>query len=703
MNAQKFWLIIAATVFAIILVACGGAATQAPQPTEAPAVEASQPSATQVPAATGVQTQQVETTAAPTATSEAIVTSPPVVVTTAPTATPIVEERVVELEWPPQMRLGESDIIRIALIPSKDGYTVTTEFPEHQVITGTVPVERPGGFGLSAAARLDGVGFAIAPGGDQVQGLPLDQPTTWRWTITPLAPEQQRLSILLKLVWTPLTGNPAPARETVIYSKGLNVQVTSFFGLTKQQAMAAGFVGLAFGSTLSLPLAAYVLRPRRARPSLQTASPNAGLVIEHQPGLQLSAEETQLLKTLFRRYARLTLEAEFRSGYSGARTFLALPVRADGRADAYTIAKLGERDSIQREFENYETFVKDTLPPITARIQEPPVSPSPASGAVLRYTFIAEPTRLPISLRESLISNPHPALLEKLFETFGPNWWMQRKPYTFRLAQEYDRMLPAHYVLEPLSVRSSDFSRSPAAKAATTSPKSLDGRAAPTEINLQVGDVATIRNMRIVERRLDGKSLSLNGESAPGQPPLRARWLSLKSPMNGTARVVATRETILRDLVAGFDLFGLPDPFAKLPALLDERLIATQSTIHGDLNLENILVGPGGFVWLIDFAQTRDGHPLYDFAHLEAEIIAHVLAPKLASPADILPILDSISNPLISTLHSVANRCLFNPSQPREYQLALCMACLGALKFVNLNAHQKHVLYLTAAHVAQTL
>jgi hypothetical protein len=31
------------------------------------------------------------------------------------------------------------------------------------------------------------------------------------------------------------------------------------------------------------------------------------------------------------------------------------------------------------------------------------------------------------------------------------------------------------------------------------------------------------------------------------------------------------------------------------------------------------------------------------------------------------------------------------------------MACLGALKYVNLQPFQKHVLYLTAAHGAQTL
>ena len=72
---------------------------------------------------------------------------------------------------------------------------------------------------------------------------------------------------------------------------------------------------------------------------------------------------------------------------------------------------------------------------------------------------------------------------------------------------------------------------------------------------------------------------------------------------------------------------GLPDPLYRLPGLLKESISGTQSTIHGDLNLENILVGLGGFVWLIDFASTRDGHTLFDFAHLGAELIAHVTRP----------------------------------------------------------------------------
>jgi hypothetical protein len=167
--------------------------------------------------------------------------------------------------------------------------------------------------------------------------------------------------------------------------------------------------------------------------------------------------------------------------------------------------------------------------------------------------------------------------------------------------------------------------------------------------------------------------------------------------------VVATREMVLRDTVKHFDRIGLPDPLAKLADVLYENVSGTQATIHGDLNLENVLVGPGQFVWLIDFAQTRDGHTLADFAHLAAGVIAHVLAPQVESVPRFLALLHADADPLLKTLRGIAAQCLFNPHQPREYDLALFMACVGALKYANLDTHQKHWLYLAAAHLAQGL
>jgi hypothetical protein len=645
---------------------------------------------------------------------------------------------MVELEWPASMRLGDSDIIRLALIPTAAGYQVQAEFPEHRVVTGTLQVARPGGYDLYASARLDGPAFNISPPEAQPQFVPPGEAVSWRWSLSPRQVGKQRLSIGINLRWTSSAGSTAqtPPRELTAYAKGLEVEVRSVVGLTQPQAVGAGVFGLFFGGSLLLFAVAAGPLFGRAFPhkgGLRIEAPNPALQIETRSGISLSPPERDLLQALFSRYARLAIESEFLSGYSGARTFLCLPVRADGRADAYTIAKLGGRADIEAEYHNYETFVKDTLPPITARIQHPPVSlperggrPSaPRDGtrqtrlAAVQYTFIGEPGSGPLSLRQALLANPDPALLRKLFETFGPNWWLQRTPYTFRLGQEYDRLLPAHLIVERAA-------RMPGEK-----PTPLDARTPPGESRLQVGDLVELRGRWSVALRLEGRSYSLTGQTAAGHPPMRIRWLDpTPPPSNGPAlaRVTATRLSSLRQAMAGFTRPELSDPLLHLNERLETTLSGSRSILHGDLNLENVLVGPGGMVWLIDFARTREGHPLFDFAHLEAEIIAHVVAPRLDNPLIFIDLLQrawgelpaplpaapgetvdtvavqvALLHPLLATLHDLAAHCLTNPARPDEYLLAVQMACLGALKFENLNEHQRNFLYLCAAYLEMTL
>ncbi|MCC6189708.1 MAG: phosphotransferase [Anaerolineales bacterium] len=660
------------------------AATAIPAVTEAlvgtPPPRTQPPAATEVTALTATPTVPAST-AGPTAASTAYV---------------VVEARVVEVEWPPVMRLGDSDVIRLAVLPASDVLTVTTEFADHTTITETLPIPRLTGFDLAGVARLDAVGFASAPNGDQAQSIRPGQPITWRWTLRPLSAGRHRLALSLRLRWLPRPSSPQAAAEVNLYDRGLTIEVQSLLGLTTRELVAVGLTGLVVGSTLSLPLAAHALRPHGARSALQILAPNPIVSIEKPPDLRLSASENDVLRALFKAYGRLVVSAEFRSGYSGARTFLAQPIRSDGRADAYTIAKLGERAAIEREFHNYETFVKDTLPPITARIQSRPVTlgrrPGAAAApalAALRYTFIGEPGQSPTSLRAALLADPDPGLLDKVFTTFGPNWWMQRRPYTFRLAYEYDRLLPAHFVLEPVH--------------GVQATQVLDGRLAPAQVELARGGVVKLQHLRPAELRADGQSWSLIGTPPPGQPPLRVRWLDASSPATPAARVVATRATLLADAVRGLEVGSLPTPFARLPDLLNERISGTQSTCHGDLNLENILVGPGGFVWLIDFAQTRDAHTLLDFACLEAALIAQVLETSGPAGSQSYARLAAGVHPLQAPIRAFAARCLYDPNQPREYLLALTLTCLGSLKFVNLNRPQKERLFLTATALIQML
>lgn len=685
-------------LFAVLVAACqacspAAAPTQAPEvkhPTAAPA--AAEP--TKAPAV------EKPTQAMPAATATAAPEAPAPTVP-AITAEPVevIEGRLVEMEWPDRLRLGDSDVIRLALVPTKEGYVARAEFPDHALQTREVPVPRPDGYTLYAIARLDGVGFDIAPTGDQERFLPAGEEVAWRWTLSPRKPGQQRLSVQLRLRWVPAAGAAGSARESQIYARALDVQVSSFLGMSPAQAASTGLASLLLSG--GFLLAAFLGTGRRAvraapgdRVAMETVEPGLELAIETPSGMALSLVESGLLRGLFRSYARLVIENEFLSGYSGARTFLVRPIRADGVADAPTIVKLGPREAIRQEFENYESFVKDRLPPMTARIQRPPVMLANGKRlggerAAVQYTFIAEPGRPPVSLRQALLDNPDPSYLLRLFETFGPSWWMQRRPYTFRLGQEYDCLLPPHYVLEPVTE-----TRSHGAAAPITAAED------PTHLALAAGQLVRLQPFRRAELRADGRSFSLVGEPVDGRAALRLRWLSPVVPSAPViARVVSTRLDLLREWTAGFDRFGLPDPLDALSAVLEETITGTRSVIHGDLNLENVLVGPGSLVWLIDFAQTREGHPLFDFSHLASELIAHVLGVRAGSPRAYLDLWQNGRDPLLASLEQIAGRCLFDPARPREYHLALYLACLGALKYQNLGELAKRCLYLTAAAI----
>ena len=120
-------------------------------------------------------------------------------------------------------------------------------------------------------------------------------------------------------------------------------------------------------------------------------------------------------------------------------------------------------------------------------------------------------------------------------------------------------------------------------------------------------------------------------------------------------------------------------------------------------NVDVLIVGAGPAGLFLATALTRDGHALFDFAYLEACLIAQVISPATPDDRQFLVQLERDDDPLRVAMHTIARRCLFNPDRLREYQLALTVACLGALKFYNLDPVQKQRLYLTAAYLSQTL
>lgn len=601
------------------------------------------------------------------------------------TTEPDIETWLGEAEWPSEMRMGDSDTVRLKLLPDEQGYTVSVDFPEHTSQLEPLTVRRPEGMILTAFARLEGISFEISPQAEQSYTPLPGEPLEWTWTIRPKAAGQQRLALSAVFEWRPAQVSPQQAaRQSVVYNHAINVDVQPLVSVPG--LLIGGLAGLLLIAALVVVPAFWFYR-RSTRMVTRFPRPNHSVQVESSPGIQLNREEQQLLQAMFPTAGRLLLEEEFLSGYSGARTLLVLPIQPDGRKAARVIVKLGSQQSIEKEYQNYQAYVKDSLPPVTAHIKSPPIGMRGRHRAALPYTFIATPSVRPISLRQALQADPDPAIIYQLFDTFGPGWWMQRHPYTFRFGYEYDRMLSSHLTLEP----------------AEGPEVVVDGRTSPDQLSLSPGDVILLKHFNVREIRPDQASWTLVGQPPAGMPPIRVRWKDAQPPSGRAGRILSTRESFLAETISGFRRFDAPDPLPLIPDVLTRTVHGTRAFIHGDLNLENILIGPGDTVWLIDFAQTREGHTLFDFAHLYAEIVAHILTDQEPDLQDYYQRLKSHSFPLLKAVEELTRRCLYDPHNLEELNLALFTACLGALKFENISAAARQRLYLTAALWAQQL
>jgi len=110
------------------------------------------------------------------------------------------------------------------------------------------------------------------------------------------------------------------------------------------------------------------------KPTLRPSYPTTGPVIDLvASNLALSPTEEMLLRRAFAGHDRIYIEREFSSGYSNARVLLVTPVRSGGRRLAQVVLKLDNPAAIEQEWQAYQQFVQDTLPPVTARILEEPV------------------------------------------------------------------------------------------------------------------------------------------------------------------------------------------------------------------------------------------------------------------------------------------------------------------------------------------
>lgn len=472
--------------------------------------------------------------------------------------------------------------------------------------------------------------------------------------------------------------------------------------------------------------------------------------IRRAPGIRLTQIEGALLRRAFAQSHSLFVEREFRSGYSGA---LVLLVSVDSGA-APLVVKIAPLHDLQREYDAYHHYVLPSAPQNSAQLQGPPLAESVHDTGILIYTFAGGDPRRPSNslgdFYKAQGGEAAGALLNRVFRSYGRHWWATNRPHKFVLDEYYDHLLPVHLelVLQPTQGASSLVLR-----AGDASIVDLRG--------VESGQHVRLLNFRVAKVKHDEGSLTLTGQPPAGEAsaPLRLRiinapldlWRVGERVERIDAQVVETRTSLLRKSAeqalaevavaplstegammaksAALDIAVLLQPLAELEPLLERVVEARFSTIHGDLNLNNLLVDMAtGFAWLIDFADTRHGPTLYDLQRLEVQVIIKLLPELLRAQRDrtaaqqmvvLAQLLNALhADPpsplapdvelqepyvLLTHLRRLARQYLMDDLEWDEYFLGLIIALLGALKFDELDALARSLVLAAASTLYELL
>ncbi|MCB0171731.1 MAG: phosphotransferase, partial [Anaerolineae bacterium] len=452
--------------------------------------------------------------------------------------------------------------------------------------------------------------------------------------------------------------------------------------------------------------------------------------IEYEAGNPpLSPEAAALLKSMFSAYDRVTVAQELGGGLTQSRVFVLHPRHRDGSTDLPLVVKIGPDWLIQHEQQAYQQFIRDKL---SGRIELVQAATAGNWGG-LGYRLAGDGQFKHESLTQ-FCRRPDPEVIshvlnDRLFKRLHTLWRNARVLRQAYSAAKYDLLLPVHLIIEPQPLP-------PDAAVHRLSPENL------SDNHLTPGDFVQLAGFIITEVNLETKTVTLDLPDQPDGPP-RSHRLRLQPverpeqyrvnqsmpPVSGV--VVQTRPIQLQgearkalSQAPGIEMTTetltlptgqrLPNPLPYTSTLLADWPPVKLAYLHGDLNLENILVDPQTRdVTLIDFANAGEDHILHDLLHLETNVVIHLLPealnevgeppelihslfyerlhqaatadPTLWTAPDLLhPALKKIYL-ILAAIRQAAQPYLYDPHDWTEYQRGLALHLLGALKYKNLD------------------
>jgi hypothetical protein len=455
----------------------------------------------------------------------------------------------------------------------------------------------------------------------------------------------------------------------------------------------------------------------------------------------------QILSRMFTGYARVSVRSEFTSGLSSGRVFLVRPIPLEG-AELPVVVKIDYGDRIAKEHASFHRFTRNRLPRM-AEIRGEPVYTADSTYGGLCYPFVGSGEfairSLHNHLQEAPLEDIQKVLTKQLFPALETLWQQARKGYfDFCLEDYYDSFLPMNLVIEATSLTED------------VSPKELTPSLVRSQ-TITLNDPVQITGFQVVKVNRKDHKLSLD------IPPSSADFTAYRVQVTGinditsyqvgqtittplTGIIRETRASLLQKQVqkvvgAEVDLAAttiplspqqyLPNPLVALPTILSTPMDVFLGTIHGDLNLQNILVETENQnAYLIDFAQSRQDHLLRDLLHLEMAVVTKIIPQQMAhaglNAAAIVPFYERLhcawqtSDPILPQpeleksfatlllIRLAAQKLLYKSNKWQEYYYGLFVYLLGALRYDDLDAPPlaplpKQIVFWGAAAICQIM
>jgi hypothetical protein len=170
-----------------------------------------------------------------------------------PTQVPAIPEaRHLTIEWPPDIKAGDSDVVRLTLeVDAEGNLTPTAQIEGHETHGETVLI--PNLYethNILVEARLDLAGVVVSPEEERSEPLLPGEAVTFVWSVRPTDVGTFRGTILVDLRFIPKNGGPESRKQ--LSPQLVEIRAVNFMGLGGTAARLVGGLGTLAGSFLSL-------------------------------------------------------------------------------------------------------------------------------------------------------------------------------------------------------------------------------------------------------------------------------------------------------------------------------------------------------------------------------------------------------------------------------------------------------------------